>query len=63
MGVGDAENDVLMAKGADVTPIVVLTGHLTKEQAENLGVKFIIPDITRLEDVLEVISKSNLIHT
>lgn len=51
--IGDAENDVIMAKKAGITPIVVLTGHLTKEEAEKLGVKHIIPDITHLGAVLE----------
>lgn len=53
--VGDAENDVLMAKGAEVTPIVVLTGHLDKEEAKELGVKHIIPDITYLGKLLNEI--------
>ena len=51
--VGDAENDVIMAKGAGVTPIVVLTGHLNREEAEKLGVKYIIPEVTYLETILD----------
>ena len=50
--VGDARTDVQMAFNAHVTPIVVLTGHLNREEAEELGVKKIIPDITHLENVL-----------
>lgn len=50
--VGDAKGDVVMARAAGVMPIVVLTGHLTKDQALELGVKYIIPDITHLEKVL-----------
>lgn len=50
--VGDAENDVLMAKAAGVEPIVVLTGHLTSNQANKLGVSKIIEDVTLLETVL-----------
>ena len=50
--VGDAKGDVTMAKAAGVTPIVVLTGHLTKEQALDLNVEHIIPDVTHLEEVL-----------
>jgi HAD superfamily hydrolase (TIGR01549 family) len=50
---GDAENDVQMAFNAHVTPVVVLTGHLNKEQSEKLGVKYIIPDITNLPSVLK----------
>lgn len=53
--VGDAENDMKFAFNAGLTPVAVLTGHLTREQAEGLGVKFIIPDVTKLEEVLEVI--------
>jgi HAD superfamily hydrolase (TIGR01549 family) len=47
--VGDAENDVTMAQAAGVTPIVVLTGHLNKKEAEELGVTYIIQNITELE--------------
>lgn len=51
--VGDAQTDVLMAQAAKVTPIVVLTGHLTKPEAEMLNVKYIIKDVTKLEKILE----------
>lgn len=50
--VGDAENDVQMAKNAGIEPIVVLTGHLDKERAEALGVKKIFPDIAYLKEIL-----------
>lgn len=50
--VGDAGNDVQMAINAHVKPVVVLTGHLTKEEAEKMGVKDIIPDVTHLEEIL-----------
>ncbi|HWY79630.1 MAG TPA: HAD family hydrolase [Candidatus Sulfotelmatobacter sp.] len=50
--IGDAKNDVIMAKAAGIIPIVVLTGHLMKNEAEKLGVKHIIPDITHLEEIL-----------
>jgi phosphoglycolate phosphatase len=50
--VGDAKTDVQMAYNAQVTPIVVLTGHLNREEAEALEVKYIIPDVTKLETVL-----------
>lgn len=53
--IGDAETDMLMAKNAGVTPIAVLTGHLSKEQAESLGVRHIIPDVTKIEDILQKI--------
>ncbi|HVA96544.1 MAG TPA: HAD family hydrolase [Candidatus Acidoferrales bacterium] len=51
--VGDAKNDVVMAQNAHVIPIVVLTGHLNKKEAEELGVNYIIPDVTHLESVLK----------
>ncbi len=51
--VGDAKTDVQMARNAGVTPIVVLTGHLSRKEAEELGVKHIIVDVTHLEEVLE----------
>jgi phosphoglycolate phosphatase len=50
--IGDAGNDVQMAKNAGVEPIVVLTGHLKKEDAEALGVTKIYPDITYLKEIL-----------
>ncbi len=53
--VGDAKNDVLMAQNAGIEPIVVLTGHLSNPQAEALGVKYIIDDVTKLEDLLSEI--------
>lgn len=51
--VGDAKNDVVMARNAGVEPVVVLTGHLNRQQAEELGIKHIIGDVTKLEPVLE----------
>ena len=51
--VGDASNDMLMAQRAGVTPIAVLTGHLNKEEAGKMGVKYIIPNITKLETILD----------
>ena len=51
--VGDAENDVLMARSAGVEPVVVLTGHLNRSQAEELGVKYIIDNVSLLQSVLE----------
>ena len=51
--VGDAGNDVTMALHAHVTPVVVLTGHLSKEEAEKMGVTYIIPDVTKLDTVLK----------
>jgi HAD superfamily hydrolase (TIGR01549 family) len=51
--VGDAWSDVQMALNAHVTPVVVLTGHLSKQKAEKLGVSYIIPDVRDLETVLD----------
>lgn len=53
--VGDAKNDVLMSNAIGVTPIVVLTGHLNREQAQELGVEHIIPNVTHLPQVLATI--------
>lgn len=50
--VGDAENDVIMARNAGIVPIVVLTGHLTRKEAIKLGVKHILLDINHLEKTL-----------
>lgn len=50
--VGDAEGDVRMARNAGLVPIVVLTGHLTRKEAEDLKVRHIISDVTRLPEVL-----------
>lgn len=50
--VGDAKNDVMMARNAGIEPVVVLTGHLSKLEAEELAVKHIIEDVTKLEHIL-----------
>lgn len=50
--VGDARNDVLMARNAGIEPVVVLTGHLTRREAEKLDVNHIIDDVSKLETVL-----------
>jgi phosphoglycolate phosphatase-like HAD superfamily hydrolase len=55
--VGDAATDVMMARNAGVTPIVVLTGHLTRKEAVELEVEHIIADVTRLEEVLNKLKK------
>lgn len=54
--VGDAATDVQMAYAGHVTPIVVLTGHLKREQAIGLGVQYIINDVTQIEEVLKKLS-------
>jgi phosphoglycolate phosphatase-like HAD superfamily hydrolase len=53
--VGDAQNDVGMARGANIEPVVVLTGHLNEQQAKDLNVKYIIEDVTHLEKVLTIL--------
>jgi len=50
--VGDSDWDISMAVNAGITPVAVLTGYLTEGRAKKLGAKFIIPDITHLEEVL-----------
>lgn len=50
--VGDAKGDVTMARDAGLIPIVVLSGHLSKDEAEELKVKYIIKDVTQLEKIL-----------
>lgn len=50
--VGDATADVQMSRAAGVTPVVVLTGHLTKEEARMLGVTYILPEVTHLGEIL-----------
>lgn len=50
--VGDGKNDMLMAFAIGATPIAVLGGFLNRDQAETLGVRHIIPDVTHLESVL-----------
>ena len=50
--VGDAQNDVLMARNAHVMPVVVLTGHLDRKEAEDLGVEHIIEKVTDIENLL-----------
>ncbi len=47
--VGDAASDMQLAWNAGVQPIAVLTGHLTRRQAEELGVRHIIDNVTLLE--------------
>lgn len=56
--VGDAKNDVLMAQSTHITPIVVLTGHLTGEEAEQLGVEHIVSDVTKIEEILDKLNFS-----
>jgi len=50
--VGDAKNDVGMARAAGIRPIVVLSGHLDREQAEELDVRDIIGTVLDVEAAL-----------
>jgi HAD superfamily hydrolase (TIGR01549 family) len=51
--IGDAATDVLMARNAHVAPIVVLTGHLSKEETIKLNVQWVIPDILHIPTILK----------
>ena len=53
--VGDAGNDVRMARNAGIEPIVVLTGHLSRSEAGDLSVAHIIENVTLLEKELETL--------
>ena len=50
--VGDAASDMQMAWNAGVEPVAVLSGHMDRAEAEKLGVKHIIDNVTQLETVL-----------
>jgi len=47
--VGDARSDVLMAKSAGALSAVVLSGVLSREEAEGLCVDMIAEDVTKLD--------------
>jgi phosphoglycolate phosphatase-like HAD superfamily hydrolase len=51
--VGDAPNDMQMAWNAGIEPVAVLTGHLSRKEAADMGVKHIIDNVTLLESELE----------
>jgi len=50
--IGDAPNDIRMAKAAGVAPIAILTGHLTRASATNLGARYIIDNISEFPKVI-----------
>ncbi len=50
--IGDAPNDLRMAVAAGVEPIAILTGHLTRSVATELGARHILEDITEFPEVL-----------
>jgi phosphoglycolate phosphatase len=54
--VGDATTDVFMAQAAGVIPVLVLTGQLSKEEADGLNLKYVIPSIADLPDLLSTLT-------
>ncbi len=58
--VGDAANDMLMGKNGGVLLVAVLSGHLTRREAEELGVHHIIEDVTKLEIVLGELNNKSI---
>lgn len=54
--IGDAPIDIRTAIAAQATPIAILTGPLTRLQAQNLGAIHILEDIRELPDVVKSIS-------
>ena len=59
--VGDARGDVTMAREAGLLPIVVLSGNLSRIEAEKLKVEYIIEDVTHLESVLTKLDNSKIL--
>jgi phosphoglycolate phosphatase-like HAD superfamily hydrolase len=54
--VGDAKADIMAAKSAGLVSIAVLTGALTREEAEELETDHIVDDATKVPEVLACIS-------
>ncbi len=54
--IGDAPGDMKMAQAANVTPIAVLTGQLSKDEASELNVSLIMNNVTELEDLISKLS-------
>jgi HAD superfamily hydrolase (TIGR01509 family) len=50
--IGDAKNDLLMAKSAGVKFTAVLTGHLSKDDATQLGADYVLNDVSELMQIL-----------
>lgn len=50
--VGDAPADILAAKNAGMKSVVVLTGALSRIEAENINPDVIIEDVTKLPEVV-----------
>lgn len=51
--VGDAENDMLMAKSAGCTPIAVLSGLMDEQKVKELDIQLVLPDIRSLRELIE----------
>ncbi|UCD03267.1 MAG: HAD family hydrolase [Candidatus Aenigmatarchaeota archaeon] len=54
--VGDAKADIIAAKRAGIASIAVLTGALSKEEAEELDPDYIVDDATKVPEVLACMS-------
>jgi len=57
--VGDARSDVEMARAAKVIPIAVLSGHMSREDAEELKVEYIIENFSHIETVLDILNSNS----
>ncbi len=51
--VGDSPTDMKMAQTAQVLPIAVLSGLINQKSAQQMGVKNIIQNVAKLEEVLK----------
>ena len=54
--IGDAPNDLRMAKAAQVSSIALLTSYLTKDQALELGARVVLDDIAQVPEVIPTLS-------
>jgi len=50
--IGDASADIMAAKRANMRSVAVLTGALSREEAEELNPDFIVSDATQLQELL-----------
>jgi HAD superfamily hydrolase (TIGR01549 family) len=50
--VGDAKSDIMAARKAGMRSVAVLTGALTREEAEMLGPDYIVENATKVPEVL-----------
>jgi HAD superfamily hydrolase (TIGR01549 family) len=54
--VGDAPADVVAARNAGVKSVVVLTGALSRAEAENLNPDYIVEDVTKIREAISCMS-------